>query len=63
MEKLRTIDQTITELKASDPDCALTSWALRQLVKSGDIPAINIGKKQLVSIEAVERFVNAQFER
>lgn len=63
MEKLRTINEAITEIKAEDPNCALTPWALRQLVKAGEIPALNIGSKQLVSLEAVERFVNAQFER
>lgn len=60
MEKLRTIEQTIAELRSEDPGCQLTDWALRQLVREGAIPSIKIGKKSLLSIEAVERYVNEQ---
>lgn len=60
MEKLRTIDNAIIELKRIDPDTALTGWALRQLVKEGKIPALMVGSKQLISVEAVERYVNSQ---
>ncbi len=35
MERLRTIKETISELKVNDPGCQLTDWALRQLVKDG----------------------------
>ncbi|MBR3126363.1 MAG: hypothetical protein IKF42_13205 [Mogibacterium sp.] len=62
MEKLRTIEQTIAELRAEDPGCQLTDWALRQLVREGAIPSIKIGKKSLLSIEAVERYVNDQLK-
>ena len=60
MERLRTIKETISELKVNDPGCQLTDWALRQLVKEGVIPSIKIGKKSLLSVEAVERYVNNQ---
>ena len=60
MEKLRTIDNTIIELKRMDPDTALTGWALRQLVKEGKIPCMMVGSKQLITVEAVERFIHSQ---
>lgn len=60
MEKLRTIDKVIEELRQTDPDTALTGWALRSLVREGKIPVIKIGSKQLLSVEAVERYVNEQ---
>ena len=60
MEKLRTIDKVIEELKAADPDTALTGWALRNLVKEGKIPVLRIGSKQLLTVEAVERYVKEQ---
>lgn len=60
MEKLRTIDNTIIELKKLDPDTALTGWALRQLVKEGKIPCMLVGSKQLITVESVERYVNSQ---
>lgn len=61
MEKLRTIDKLIEELHKSDPDCALTGWALRQLVKEGKIPVMMVGSKQLLSMESVERYIDEQF--
>lgn len=57
MEKLRTIDKAIQDFQKEDPDTALTEWALRQLVKDGKIPALMIGSKQLISLEAVERYI------
>ena len=39
MTKVRTIKETIKELRAIDPGCQLTEWQLRQLVKEEKIPA------------------------
>ena len=55
MTKVRTIKETIKELRAIDPGCKLTEWQLRQLVKEEKIPAMMAGKKALLSVEAVER--------
>ena len=63
MEKLRTISETINELKAYDPGCQLTDWALRQMVKEGKIPYVSVGKKALLSVEAVERYIDNQLNR
>ena len=38
MTKVRTIKETIKELRAIDPGCQLTEWQLRQLVKEEKIP-------------------------
>ena len=40
MTKVRTIKETIKELRAIDPGCQLTEWQLRQLVKEEKIPAM-----------------------
>ena len=63
MTRLRTIDKAVDELRKSDPDCALTVWALRQLVKEGKVPVLRVGNKQLVSMESVELFIESQFVR
>ena len=60
MERLRTIKQIVNELKAIDPGCQLTEWALRQMVKEEKIPVVKAGKKSLLSVEAVERYINQQ---
>lgn len=61
MEKLRTIKGTIEALRVKDPDTALTEWALRQLAREGKIPVMMQGNKYLLSLESVERYVDAQF--
>lgn len=60
MDRLRTIDQTISELKKADPGCQLTKWGLRGLVKDGVIPTLRFGNRVLLSVESVERYVSAQ---
>jgi len=46
--KVRTIKETIKELRAIDPGCQLTEWQFRQLVKEEKIPAMMAGKKALL---------------
>ena len=60
MTKVRTIKETIKELRAIDPGCQLTEWQLRQLVREEKIPAMMAGKKALLSVEAVERYLEEQ---
>lgn len=61
MERLRTIEQVIEYIKEQDPESALTEWALRQLVQDGTIPSLAVGKKRLVSLDSVEKFINSKF--
>lgn len=60
MEQPKTIDNVFKGLKQKYPDMDLTRWALRQLVKEGKIPCMKVGSKQLITEEAVERYVNSQ---
>ena len=60
MQRLRTLPEAINELKAQDPDTAFTLWALRRLIAEGEIPAIRSGRKPLVSIESIEKYVNSK---
>ena len=62
MEKLRTIAQAAAEIKKIDPESALTEWALRQLVKDGEIPTMKCGNKALLSMASLERYIASQFE-
>lgn len=63
MNRLRTLPEAMKEIERQDPGTALTLWALRQLVNSGEIPVIRSGSRQLVSIEAIEKYVNSKLER
>jgi len=52
---MRTLREAIDHIKAVDPDTALTYHALRELVLSGNIPHLSIGKKRLVNLDEIER--------
>lgn len=59
-ESPRTIDQLHAEMMAEDPNCALTLYALRRLVRSGEIKSCRIGRKYLVTHQAVTDFLTGQ---
>lgn len=56
----RIITQLHAELLAADPNCALTLTALRRLVRSGEIKSCRIGRKYLVTHQAVMDFLTGQ---
>lgn len=56
---IRTINQAYEEIKRNDPKSALTKNLLRKLVKDGTIPSVKSGNRQLISLEAVERYFNS----
>lgn len=55
--RVRTIKEAVKYFKEMDPNTALRETALRRLIKRGDIPAVWVGRKQLVSIESIEEFL------
>ena len=52
--RMRTIDQAITYLRDRDPETAITKNALRQMVKNGDIPSVQVGRKRLIALETLD---------
>lgn len=41
-----------------DPETAITEYRIRQLVVSGTVPSTKVGRKYLVTIEALENYFN-----
>lgn len=60
MARMRLIKEAIAELKAKDPDTAITAYALRRMVKSGQVPSINAGNRYLVNMDVLERFLQGE---
>jgi len=56
MSKLRTIDTAYKEIKETDPDTAITKWAIRQAVSGGYIPCRKVGNKRLFTIENLLKY-------
>ena len=60
MAKYRTIQQAFECIKALDADTAITYHALRQLVISGQIPSMRIGKKYVIDLDTLSAFMGVQ---
>ena len=54
----RTIKDAAAWFKGQDPGTALTETAIRTLVKNGTVPCARIGRKYLVTIEALEEYLS-----
>lgn len=57
MPRMRTIQEAANELKKIDPDTALTPYAIRQMVLKGVIPCIYAGKKRLINMDILEKYL------
>lgn len=55
MKRIRTIDQAYDEIKAKDPETAISRYLVRQMVKQGTVPSLPSGKKRLVDVDVLER--------
>lgn len=55
--KMRTLPQAAAELKAADPETAISVSTLRLLVKRGEIPVVKIRNRQLVSMDTLFAFL------
>jgi hypothetical protein len=49
--KMRTVPEAFKELKAADPNTALTMRAFRAAVNRGEIPVVLIGNKRLINLD------------
>ena len=54
--RMRTITETITEIKAIDPMTAVTTNCIRTLCKSGKIRCVFTGKKLLVDLDDLFKY-------
>ena len=54
MTKLRTINKAYDEIKARDPDTAVSRRMFRDVVRSGLIPSIARGNRSLVDVDVAE---------
>ena len=53
----RTIKEAAAYFKAADPDTCLTETAIRTLILTGKVPSAKVGKKYLITLEALEAFL------
>lgn len=60
MVRTRTIKEAAAYFREKDPQTSLTETAIRTLLRSGAVPSIRVGKKYLVSLEALEEYLTGE---
>lgn len=55
--RMRTVTKAIECLRETDPGCCLTVSGLRRLIKIGTIRAVSLGRRQLVNVDELERYL------
>ena len=57
MVRTRTIKEAAAYFRKNDPQTCLTETAIRTLLRTGAVPSIRVGKKYLVSLEALDAYL------
>lgn len=57
MARLRIIQEAFRQLKKDDPDTAITLCALRRIVKTNDIPTVQVGRKSLIDYDLLLQYL------
>ncbi len=58
MTKMRLISEAYKAIKEDDPNTALTMNALRCLVRNGEIPSVQIGRKRLINYDNLLQYLS-----
>ena len=65
LPRMRTIPKAYAEIKALDSGTSFSMRALRRMVKSGEMPTVTVGNKQLINldllIQKISGFDDGQF--
>ncbi len=63
LPRMRGIRQAVEEIKTADPKTALTEKALRRLILSGVLPSVVVGRKYLINLDTLERYLSGEIIR
>ncbi len=58
MIRTRTIHEAAAYFREADPQTCLTETAIRRLIYSGAVPSARVGRKYLVTVEALEAYLS-----
>lgn len=62
MVRTRTIREAAAYFQEADPQTCLTETAIRTLLRTGAVPSARVGRKYLVTIEALEAYLEGSME-
>ena len=60
MVRARTIREAAVFFREKDPQTCLTETAIRTLLRTGAVPSVRVGKKYLVTVEALEAYLTGE---
>lgn len=60
MVRTRTIKEAAAYFRKTDTQTCLTETAIRTLLRTGAVPSVRVGKKYLVSLEALEGYLTGE---
>ena len=58
--RIRTIQSAYEEIKAVDPNTAVTEYRIRQLVIDGKIPSTRSGTKYLLDLDKLQSYLKGE---
>lgn len=62
MVRTRTIREAAVYFQERDPQTCLTETAIRTLLRTGAVPSARVGRKYLVTLEALEAYLEGSVE-
>lgn len=57
MQRMRTVEQTVSYFKEKDPLTAVNPTMLRRLIKQGMIKHVKVGSKKLINLDWLEEWL------
>ena len=54
---MRTQRAVMDYIRTIDPQTSLTPWALRNLVLTGQVPSVMVGRKRLIDLDTLEQYL------
>lgn len=60
--RARTIREAASYFRETDPQTCLTETAIRRLISSGTVPSARVGRKYLVTVEALEAYLSGAIQ-
>ncbi len=57
LPRMRTVPEAATEIKAADPNTAITEYHIRQLALQGVLPRVKAGRKLLINLDTLIEYL------
>ncbi len=57
LPRMRTVSEAAAEIKAADPNTAITEYHIRQLALQGVLPKVKAGRKLLINLDTLIEYL------